>query len=1058
MLNKTKKVAFLTSGLAGALVVSSAVGVALSSCTTTTSSSDTSNKYTYSIDWTDQDQLKQLTIDEQGLVYSSANKTEIIAVAPNTAATSFVIPASVKYITGYNEITKNSDGTVATSTTKGAFQGLVSLISVTFASNNTLVSIGDSSFYGCTYLSTINLPSSTSVVYNNAFYGCANLRSINLVGVSYIGSAAFQGAMANGAGVSLDLSSASYIGDNAFNNSTSLVSVDFSKNTTLTYIGRSAFAGAFVSGDSAATLDLSKTTSLKTISDSAFAGCTNLGSIVLPSTSVLTTIGANAFNGATSLTQVGATAGTFTAPSSLGNYATTTVGSTNYVSSGIGANAFNGTKIATVDLSAVTATTPFTNAVFKNMTSLAKVNFGSAKITTIPYSLFEGDTALTSLTLPSSITTIQDGTNNTKTDSTYVDQRSPFYNSGLQTIDMSAITSYSTGTATWYNVTIDKTTMLPYSLFRGLTSLTTVILKSGTTVINSDAFYGASALTTVKEGGTSTLADNASGLVISPTLQMINSNAFEGTGIKSVSFASTDSSTTNSLWFVGKGAFANTTALTSVDLAAADTTQSHKIYNTAIIESSTQTEWTFNGLANISINTFSGATALKSVKLPSSIANIYSNAFVGNTALTSVNFSDLTNLISIGNTNFTGASALNDIDLSANSKFTGITTATNIFTGLPTTATVKLPSIATTLAASSFITGADATATIANRPAIKYDATTSLNLSLDKSSVTILGTSTNIGALGSSSSSTVTYPNTMLQYISGDYDLTKSANTATATSSVITSGAQIGYYYAHSFFGNTKLTGLTMSASNFALGGTSVSNATQATYLFYNNVSSAGQSADYVYNKVPFGGNTSLKNFTFVDFDINSSPSYPTGSGSEKIDANPLYKTTNKTWAQVATIINKFASNSTSAITTWPTISATGTAADSTSKVQFDSAITTQSNASTGYTISFSDAYENTNTALTGSSKTVSQTFTNSLENEDTKSWSFIHNGVTWTLTITPKTTSAEGSVTLVGQDINVYKATNSTASIKNQIPFAVTTNSDGSKTASKITVTLKIV
>ena len=1027
MLNKTKKVAFSTSGLAGALVVSSAAGVALSSCTTTTSSTDSSDKYTYSIDWTDQDQVKQLTIDEQGLVYSSASKTEVIAVAPNTAATSVVIPASVRYITGYNQITKNSDGTIASSTSKGAFQGLVSLISVTFASDNTLVSIGDSAFSGCTYLSTISLPSSTSVVYNNAFSNCTNLRSINLVGVSYIGSAAFQGAMVNGAAVSIDLSSASYIGDNAFSGCTSLVSANFSKNTTLSYIGVSAFAGAFINGDTAATLDLSKATTLKTISDSAFSNCTNLGSIVLSSSSALTTIGANAFSGASSLTQVGSATGTFNAPSSLGNYAVSTT--TTYVSSGIGANAFSGTKIATIDLSAVTATTPFTNATFKGMTSLAKVEFGSSsKITTIPYSLFEGDTALTSLTLPSSITTIANGAYNTSADTTYTNQRSPFYGSGLQTIDMSAITSYSTGETSWWGATIDNTTMVPVGLFQNLTSLTTAILKTGTVVIGSDAFSGASALTTVKEGSTSTTADTAEGLLIPSTLGMINMGAFSGTGIKSIAFANTSSSTSNSLWFLGKNAFENTTALTTVDLSAADTTTAHTMQQGAITGSASTTV-ALTGLSAISSNLFSGSTALTTVKLPSSTKQIYTQAFVNNTALTSVNFSDLTSLDTISTANFTGANALASIDLTSTALTTTSYAIASIFTGLPENTTVKLSAAATSLASTSFLIGNNTTASASARPTIEYPNGLTLVLTTNNSLVGIGSTGSNVAS-----------QNPMLAYVSGEFDLTNSTN-----------GDTIQEYYPRTFFGNTKLTKLTLSAANLYTAASGSASPTQQGTLFVHlkagNTLSASQ---YNTQFLPFGNNSALTDLVFSKFALaeDSSISWPTVSGSTD-KTNSLYRTTSTTWAQVATIINKFASNSTSSISAWTTSGLTdGGAPNSTTKISYDSTVSgAQNAASTAYEVKFTNSQANES----DTTYTFTASINNTITSGQTSEVSFIHNGVTWTLSVT-----SGGAITLVGKNINIYKVTTpSSNTTKN--PYQVYFAKDSNGNPTKITVTLNI-
>lgn len=88
--------------------------------------------------------------------------------------------------------------------------------------------------------------------------------------------------------------------------------------------------------------------------------------------------------------------------------------------------------------------------------------------------------------------------------------------------------------------------MVPSSLFKGLTTLTTVVLKTGTVVIGSDAFNGASALKTVKENSVSTKAD-ATGLIIPSTLEMINVAAFSGTSIESITFANATASASNSL-------------------------------------------------------------------------------------------------------------------------------------------------------------------------------------------------------------------------------------------------------------------------------------------------------------------------------------------------------------------------------------------------------------------------------------------------------------------------------------------------------------------------------
>ena len=182
-----------------------------------------------------------------------------------------VIPASVKSITGYVNVTqsdRNPDGsyTPTRSETHGAFQDMTSLTNVTFASNN-ITRIGTQAFKGCSNLATINLPSSVSYVGNNAFEGCSSLNDINLENVAYIGNSAFAGAFTNvpTSSITVQADKASYVGSNAFSGASGLKTVDFSKNSVLQTVSNNAFQGSGVTN-----LDLSKATKLISIGQGAF--------------------------------------------------------------------------------------------------------------------------------------------------------------------------------------------------------------------------------------------------------------------------------------------------------------------------------------------------------------------------------------------------------------------------------------------------------------------------------------------------------------------------------------------------------------------------------------------------------------------------------------------------------------------------------------------------------------------------------------------------------------------------------------------------------------------
>lgn len=107
-----KKIAFLTTCLAGTLLSTIAAGIALTSCTNQDAPSDTpSNKpeknlYNTSINWNDKDAIDKLvTDDETGLVYTDKAKTQLIAIKPESKVSKLVIPATVKFIVGYKDTT-----------------------------------------------------------------------------------------------------------------------------------------------------------------------------------------------------------------------------------------------------------------------------------------------------------------------------------------------------------------------------------------------------------------------------------------------------------------------------------------------------------------------------------------------------------------------------------------------------------------------------------------------------------------------------------------------------------------------------------------------------------------------------------------------------------------------------------------------------------------------------------------------------------------------------------------------------------------------------------------
>ena len=117
------------------------------------------------------------------------------------------------------------------------------VISVKFP--ETLTSIGDGAFLGCTYLTTVTLPNSVESIGKLAFYGCAKLTDVNFG----------------------DAPKLKYIGEYAFSDCKALESFTFTDK--LETIDAAAFKGSAIK-------EAKLSESVTTIGDQAFVDCKNL--------------------------------------------------------------------------------------------------------------------------------------------------------------------------------------------------------------------------------------------------------------------------------------------------------------------------------------------------------------------------------------------------------------------------------------------------------------------------------------------------------------------------------------------------------------------------------------------------------------------------------------------------------------------------------------------------------------------------------------------------------------------------------------------------------------
>jgi hypothetical protein len=189
------------------------------------------------------DSLEKIEVDSNNNNYASIDgvlfdkdKSKLI-VYPNSHGTTYKIPNSV------------------TSIGEGAFYGCTSLTSVTIP--NSVTSIGKLAFYYCDSLESITIPSGVTSIENYAFYGCESLEKIEV--------------------------------DSNNKNYASIDGVLFDKGKT-TLI-------RYPEGKNNTTYEIPN--SVTSIGNGAFDWCTNLESITIPSG--VTSIGNYAFDDCSSL-------------------------------------------------------------------------------------------------------------------------------------------------------------------------------------------------------------------------------------------------------------------------------------------------------------------------------------------------------------------------------------------------------------------------------------------------------------------------------------------------------------------------------------------------------------------------------------------------------------------------------------------------------------------------------------------------------------------------------------------------------------------------------------
>ena len=568
---------------------------------------------------------------ENGVLYKK-DKTTLIKYPAGKKDTSFTVPNSV------------------TSIGNEAFNGCSGLTSVSIGKSVT--SIGSNAFYDCSGLTSVTIPNSVTSIASNAFVGCWSLTKVNYLGTvdkwveidfNFFNSNPTYYAkdlyINNELLADVKITSADSIKQYAFYNCKSIKSVEIGNNVTS--IGYDAFyntgiynsesnrdSGVLYIDNFLIQANLSVVKGSYTIKEgtrvivsSAFNGCSGLTSVTIPNS--VTSIGNEAFNGCSGLTSV-----------SIGNSVTS-----------IGDYAFR-------DCSGLTSVT-----IPNSVTSIGDYAFG-------------GCSGLTSVTIGESVTSFGEVAFNNCSGLTSVVWNAKncedfgYYNETPFNNILSQITSFTFG---------NEVEHIPANLCYGMSKLTEITIPNSVTSIGDYAFGGCSGLTSVTiPNSVTSIGSNAfngcSGLteilVLSNNEEFSSENGVlynkDKTTLIKYPEGKKDTSFTipNSVTSIGDYAFIGCSVLTSVTIPNSVTSIGSRAFSSC----SGLTSVTIpNSVTSIGSYAFRNCSGLTSVTIPNSVTSIGSNAFNGCSGLTSVTIPN--SVTSIGSGAFSYCSGLTSITI-----------------------------------------------------------------------------------------------------------------------------------------------------------------------------------------------------------------------------------------------------------------------------------------------------------------------------------------------------------------------------------------------------------